>query len=113
MHKRAEMHKKLICDGLNEISNLPLETRNAFSMVFGDWKKRVARSLTELFGKGHYHTARFSALKFWRTRSSIVEHRLTHEDQKRFEDDLLKAKQILSTATEEFKSAPPDLPPKS
>ena len=110
MDTRTALHKKLIREGLTEISNLPQENRNAFSMVFGDWKKRVTRSLTELFGKSHHHTARFSVLKFWRTRTSIVEHRVTHEDQEKFEDDLSKAKQILSNATEEFQSAPPDLP---
>ena len=109
MEKHRNLHLRRIREGLDQLAEFKQGSDNAFSPKFKAWKERITQSLGELFGKDHDYTRRFSCLTFWELRMSLGEHRWSHQDQNKFENDLALSEQILNDALEEFEIAPPSV----
>ncbi len=111
MTTQRELHAKRLREGFEGLDCFDSEGMNAWHADFKSWKERVAQSLGELFSKEHDYYRRFNRLSFWKTRISFGGgSRWSRDDQRIFDDDKTKARQVLTDALEELDLMPADEP---
>ena len=107
MNNTKDLHARRLKKALEQINDFRQQNITAHDGKFEDWKESVKQSLGVLFGNDHDYTRRFIWLSFWEMRADVG-HGLnwTQQDQETFEKDLVKAKNLLTDALEEFSLIP-------
>lgn len=101
-----QLHIKRLRDCLEQVDEM--SKLNAHDADFRTWKDRIKQSLSELFGKDHDYTKRFSALRFWHERASIGQGPgWGRDDQRLFDKSVHQARKVLEDALEEIDVVPP------
>lgn len=99
-----ELHIGRLRNALSAIPEIRAKGDRALDPSFKSWKSRAEQSLGVLFGDKHHYTRNFSFLNFWLPRVSFGRGPVSWSasDEKKFEEDLISAEQILTDALEEI-----------
>jgi hypothetical protein len=97
------LHLRRLRQGLEAIPGIREGRDRALDANFQAWKSRTEQSLGVLFGEKHHYAREFSNLNFWLPRMNFSSGPIqwSVRDQERFEDDLVRAEQMLTDALEE------------
>jgi hypothetical protein len=111
-----ELHLGRLRKGLAAIPGIRAGSDRALDPSFGSWKSRSEQSLGVLFGEQHQYTRDFSHLNFWLPRVTFGPGPVgwSSHDERQFQEDLIRAEQILTDALEEvevFEPPVPTIPP--
>jgi len=107
MDPKRELYIKRLRHGLEANESFHKNRTQAHDPDFQSWKDGVSQSLGKLFGSEHDYTRRFRRLTFWKTRISFGSGSgWSLRDQKKFENDLQLAREILNEALEELAVVP-------
>jgi hypothetical protein len=106
-----ELHLGRLRKGLAAIPEIRARGDRALDPTFKSWKSRTEQSLGVLFGQEHHYTREFSFLNFWLPRVSFGQGPVSWSsgDQQQFDEDLVRAEQILTDALEEIEVFEPPL----
>ena len=107
MNRQNDLHLGRLRESLQAINGFRDNRVKAFDSNFKTWRDRTKQSLIELFGPEHNYTRRFSSLQFLEARLRVSMGRSrgpewSHQDQEGFDNDLDRARAVLTDALEEF-----------
>ncbi len=116
MNGQTDLHLGRLRESLEAINTFHDSGVTAADSSFKTWRERTKQSLSALFGDQHAYTRRFSSLQFWEVRVSVRMSRSSgpdwsHRDQEVFDNDLDRARAVLTDAIEEFPVLADQTPP--
>lgn len=116
MNRQNDLHLGRLRESLQAITGFRDKRVTAFDSNFKTWRERTKQSLSELFGQEHDYTRRFSSLQFWKVRVRVSMGRSSgpewsRQDQETFDNDLDRARALLTDALEEFPVLADQVPP--
>ena len=116
MNGQTDLHLGRLRESLEAINTFRDSGVTASDSRFKTWRERTKQSLSALFGEEHAYAHRFSSLQFWDVRVRVRMSRSSspdwsHRDQQVFDNDLDRARVVLSDAIEEFPILADQAPP--